>query len=73
MTAKNKSAMVDISEITEYYLPVSKRKARKFVLMYLEPKRIGNRIYVERDKLEQLLRDPGKERFPLKQPDGMHE
>ena len=67
MTEKNKSAMVDISEITECYLPVSRRKARKFVSMYLEPKRIGNRIYVERDKLEQLLRNPGKERFPLKQ------
>ena len=67
MTEKNKSAMVDISEITECYLPVSRRKARKFVSMYLEPKRIGNRIYVERDKLEQLLRNPGKERVPLKQ------
>lgn len=67
MTEKNKSAMVDISEITECYLPISKRKARKFVLMYLEPKRIGNRIYVERAKLEQLLRDPSQEQFPLKQ------
>ena len=66
MTEKNKSAMVDISEITESYLPVSKRKARKFVMMYLEPKRNGNRIYVEREKLEQLLCDPSKEEFPLK-------
>lgn len=66
MTEKSKSAMVDISEITESYLPVSKRKARKFVMMYLEPKRIGNRIYVEREKLEQLLCDPSKEEFPLK-------
>ena len=66
MTKKSKSAMVDISEITEFYLPVSKRKARKFVMMYLEPKRIGNRIYVEREKLEQLLCDPSKEEFPLK-------
>ena len=66
MTEKSKSAMVDISEITESYLPVSKRKARKFVMMYLEPKRIGNRIYVEREKLEQLLLDPSKEQFPLK-------
>ena len=66
MTKKSKSAMVDISEITESYLPVSKRKARKFVMMYLEPKRNGNRIYVEREKLEQLLCDPSKEEFPLK-------
>ena len=65
MTEKNRSTMVDISEITECYLPVSKRKARKFVLMYLEPKWIGNRMYVEREKLEQLLYDSSKVQFPL--------
>ena len=48
---KTNSTMVGISEITERYLPVSKRKARRFVLLYLEPKRIGNRIFVEREKL----------------------
>ena len=70
MTEKNRSTMVDISEITECYLPVSKRKARKFVLMYLEPKWIGNRIYVEREKLEQLLHDPSRVEFPLKKKEG---
>lgn len=70
MTEKNRSTMVDISEITECYLPVSKRKARKFVLMYLEPKWIGNRIYVEREKLEELLRDPSRVEFPLKKKEG---
>ena len=62
---KTNSTMVGISEITERYLPVSKRKARRFVLLYLEPKRIGNRIFVEREKLEALLSDPDRERFPL--------
>ncbi len=62
---EKKSAMVDISEITASYLPVSKRKARKFVSLYLEPKRIGNRIYVEREKLEALLADSDRESFPL--------
>lgn len=61
----NKSQMVGITEITECYLPVSKRKARKFALLYLQPKRVGNRIYVEREKLEQLLSDPEREKFPL--------
>ena len=70
MTEKNRSTMVYISEITECYLPVSKRKARKFVLMYLEPKWIGNRIYVEREKLEELLRDPSRAEFPLKEKEG---
>jgi len=62
---KNKSAMVDISEIISSYLPVSKRKARRFVSLYLEPKRIGNRMYVEREKLEALLNDPDRIDFPL--------
>ena len=60
-----KSALVGIREITTDYLPVSLRKARKFVSLYLEPKRIGNRIYVERAKLEALLSDADRESFPL--------
>ena len=65
MKNNSQSTLVGISEITERYLPVSKRKARKFVLLYLEPKRIGNRIFVERDKLEALLRNSDRELFPL--------
>ena len=66
MTMTNpKSSMVDISQIVSTYLPVSKKKARKFVLLYLHHKRIGNRIYVEREKLEALLSDPNREKFPL--------
>ena len=62
---EEKSVMVDISEITTSYLPISKRKARKFVYLYLEPKRIGNRIYVERSKLEALLDNPDRADFQL--------
>ena len=65
MNQHNKSSLVGISEIVENYLPVSKRKARRFVLLYLDVKRIGNRIYVERSKLEELLADPNRESFPL--------
>jgi len=65
MTTQNNSSMVGITEITERYLPVSKRKARKFVSLYLDSKRIGNRIYVEREKLEALLRDENRDEFPL--------
>ena len=60
-----KSALVDISEIIACYLPVSRKKARKFVSLYLDTKKIGNRIYVERAKLEELLTDPNRESFPL--------
>ncbi|MBQ3054804.1 MAG: hypothetical protein IJC88_01735 [Oscillospiraceae bacterium] len=62
---ENKSTMVDISEITTMYLPVSKKKARKFISLYLEPKRIGNRLFVEREKLEALLSNPDRVEFPL--------
>lgn len=65
MKQEMQSALVGISEITSSYLPVSKRKARRFVSLYLQPKRIGNRIYVEREKLETLLRDPERGSFPL--------
>lgn len=65
MTEKRKTEWVDICELTAYYLPVSKRKARKFVDLYLTPKRVGNRIYVERQQLERLLADPDRESFPL--------
>lgn len=67
---KRKTAWVDICELTTCYLPVSKRKARKFAEMYLMPKRVGNRIYVERAQLEKLLADPERESFPLDVPGG---
>ena len=62
---KPTTAWVDINDLTQYYLPISKRKARKFVALYLTSKRVGNRIYVEREALERLLADKDRERFPL--------
>ena len=62
---EQKSTLVGITEITQTYLPFSKKKARKFVSLYLEPKKVGNRIYVERSKLEDLLHDPNRTNFPL--------
>ena len=61
----NNSKLVSISEITTRYLPISKKRARRFVMLYLDAKYIGNRIFVERDKLETLLSDPDRDRFPL--------
>lgn len=65
MKNKNESSLVGITEITERYLPISKRRARRFVLLYLQPVRIGNRIFVEREKLEQLLTGSEGRSFPL--------
>lgn len=61
----NESSLVGITEITERYLPISKRRARRFVTLYLNPVRIGNRLFVEREKLEKLLSDSGDRSFPL--------
>ena len=65
MNQEPMTAWVDITEITKTYLPISRRKARKFVSLYLSPKRVGNRIYVERAQLEKILSDPDRELFPL--------
>ena len=61
----NTSKLVGITEITKSYLPISRKRARKFALLYLDAKRIGNRLFVERDKLDALLSDPDRDRFPL--------
>lgn len=67
---KRQTAWVDVSSIVRDYLPISKRKARRFVESYLTVKRVGNRIYVERAQLEKLLADPERESFPLDVPGG---
>ena len=62
---KNKSAWVGITEISENYLPLSKKRVRKFVSLYLDPIYIGNRMFIERSRLEKLLYESGRDRFPL--------
>ena len=64
-TEKNRSALVGITEISKTYLPISKKRVRKFVSIYLDPVYIGNRLFVDRAKLEALLNDPGRDKFPL--------
>ena len=64
-TEKNKSAFVGITEISKMYLPISKKRVRRFVSIYLDPIFIGNRMFVERTKLEALLSDPDRDKFPL--------
>ena len=62
---KNRSAFVGITEISRVYLPISKKRVRRFVSIYLDPIFIGNRMFVDRGKLEALLNDPNREKFPL--------
>ena len=65
MVKANNSKLVGITEISKVYLPISKKRVRRFVSIYLDPVFIGNRMFVERDKLEALLSEPNRERFPL--------
>ena len=63
MKKENNSSLVGITEITEHYLPL--KRARRFISLYLDPIRLGNRIFVEREKLEKLLSGSGGRSFPL--------
>ena len=66
MTKEKQTAWVDITSIVREYLPISRRKARKFAELYCSSRKVvGNRIYVLRQQLEQLLADPDREKFPL--------
>ena len=60
-----KRTLVGISELVETYLPMSKRKARKFVKLYLDPIWIGNQMYVDRRLLEAMLDGLNGNQFPL--------
>ena len=64
-TQENRSSLVGITEIVERYLPMSKRKARRFVKMYLNPIWIGNSMYVDRELLKALLDGLNGNQFPL--------
>jgi len=51
--------------VQKEYLPVSRKRIRTFVKKYIPVKRIGGRIFVDRDILESVLADPDREAFPL--------
>ncbi len=57
---------LNIDDIQKEYLPVSKKKIRSFVKRYLPTKFIGGRIFVEREVLESLLKDPNRDILPLR-------
>ena len=55
MDIQRKRQYLTITEIQEEYLSMSKKRIRSLVKRYLPTKMIGNRIFVERSKLEELL------------------
>lgn len=61
-----KRKYITIKEIQQEYLPISKKRIRKFVQQHLNTKYIGNRMFIERQELEELLRSTDQERFSIK-------
>ena len=57
---------INVNDIQNEYLPISKKKIRFFVKKYLQVKTIGGRLFVEREALENLLADNENQIFALK-------
>ena len=57
---------INVNDIQNEYLPISKKKIRFFVKKYLQVKTIGGRLFVEREALENLLADGENQIFALK-------
>lgn len=62
---KMKRQYVTIAEIQDEYLPISKKKIRILVKKYLPARMLGNRIFVDRAKLEELLASEDGQRLDL--------
>jgi hypothetical protein len=52
-----KRAYLSIEEISREYLPMSKKKIRQIVTKNLPHRKIGGRIYVARDAIEEWLNE----------------
>ena len=65
MTDKLKRQYLTISDIQNEYLPISKKKIRVLVKKYLPTRMLGNRIFVDRQKLEELLASEDGQRLDL--------
>ena len=65
MAKKAKRQYVTIAEIQEEYLPISKKKIRVLVKKYLPTRMLGNRIFVDRQKMEELLASEDGQKLEL--------
>ena len=60
-----KRKYLTVDDIQKEYLPLSKKRIRTLVKMYLPVKMIGGRLYTERAQLEALLADDDRDYLPL--------
>ena len=52
-----KRAYLSIEEIAKEYLPMSRKKIRELVIKNLPYRKIGGRIYVSREAIEEWLKE----------------
>ena len=52
-----KRAYLSIEEIAKEYLPMSRKKIRELVIQNLPYRKIGGRIYVSREAIEEWLNE----------------
>ena len=63
MTSNTERKYLSVSDVRAEYLPISKKKIRELVKQHLYIKKIGNRIYVKRAALEDLLNNGRSQRI----------
>ena len=57
MSEEKSTQWIDVNEIQEKYLPISKKAIRKLLKNNLDVARTGKKILVERKQLEEFLRN----------------
>lgn len=57
MSEEKSTQWIDVKEIQEKYLPISKKAIRKLLKDNLDVARTGKKILVERKQLEEFLRN----------------
>ena len=57
MSEEKSTQWIDVNEIQEKYLPISKKAIRKLLKDNLDVARTGKKLLVERNQLESFLRN----------------
>ena len=57
MSEEKTTQWIDVNEIQEKYLPISKKAIRKILKENLDVARTGKKLLVERNQLEAFLRN----------------
>lgn len=57
MSEEKSTQWIDVNEIQEKYLPISKKAIRKLLKDNLDVARTGKKLLVERNQLEAFLRN----------------